>query len=122
MKNTILMLLGLVASTASFAQQATPQTLTASAPQTHLVATTDQKIKLYIQPQPTKGQIVLRDTHGHSLYTSTVALQAGFAKQFDIAELAVGTYRLTVTTGTQTVTKTFVVQPLPNVTFVVLQS
>jgi hypothetical protein len=122
MKKTILLMLGLVATTASFAQQTTLQPPVASISQTRLIATTDQKIKLFVQPQPTKGQIILRDVQGHSLYTATVALQNGLGTQFDISDLAVGTYQLTVTTGTQTITKTFVVQPTPNQTFVVLAS
>ena len=118
-------MLGLVATTASFAQQVTSQTgptPTASIAQTRLIATADQKIKLFVQPQPTKGQIMLRDAEGHSLYSATVALQNGLGQQFDVSSLAVGTYKLIVTTGSGTVTKTFVVQPVPNETFVVVPS
>jgi hypothetical protein len=84
--------------------------------------TTDQKIKLYVQPVASKGQIAILDAEGHPLYTRTVSLQKGLGQQFDVSGLGTGTYRLTLTTGTDTVTRTFVVQTVPYQNFVVLQS
>ncbi|MFD2937519.1 T9SS C-terminal target domain-containing protein [Spirosoma flavum] len=115
----LVLMLGLVATTAPFAQQTILQTPAASTYQARLLVTANQKIRLYIQPQSTKGLIILRDAQDHPLYTATVTLKEGFGQQFDITDLAVGTYRLTVTTGTATATKTFIVQPVPNQTFIV---
>ena len=120
MKKGILVMLGLVAGTASFAQETTPQTPAAALLQTRVIATPDQKIKLFVQPQSTKGEITLRDDQGHPLYTETVSLKNGLGQQFDITRLGVGTYKLTVATSTETVTKTFIVQPVQNTTFVVV--
>lgn len=122
MKKTILLMLGLVAGTASFAQESNPQTIASNDPQIHVVATNNQKVKLMIQPEDVKGKIALLDEMGHSLYTANVALNKGIIQQFDIAQLATGKYSLKVTTPTGTVTKTFIIQPTPYETFVVLGS
>ena len=120
MKKILALMLGLVAGTASFAQQPVAQSPAGSAPQTRLVMTADQKIKLFVQPTATKGQISLLDAKGHSLYATTVGFEKGFSQQFDVSDLAVGTYRLTLSTENGMVTKTFVVQAVPNTNFIIL--
>ena len=122
MKKTILLMLGLVAGTASFAQQTPTQTPASDTPNTHLVITPDQKIKLFVQPVASNGQLALLDAQGHVLYGANVSLQKGFGQQFDISNLPIGTYRLVIKANDETVTKTFVVQPVPNQTFVVQQA
>ncbi|MVM40353.1 T9SS type A sorting domain-containing protein [Spirosoma sp. HMF3257] len=119
MKNVLILMLGLVASTASFAHSVTTQP---TAAQTRLVMTTEHKIKLYVQPLQTKARLAIQDTNGRSVYTSTVALQKGLSQQFDVSGLGAGTYHLTIATGTETLTKTFVVQANPNESFVVQES
>ncbi|QKZ14848.1 T9SS type A sorting domain-containing protein [Spirosoma sp. KUDC1026] len=116
MKKVLTLMLGLVAGTASFAHTADVNP-TVSA--THLVMTTDQKIKLYVQPAQDKGDLSIRDANGHVLYNTTVSLQKGLQQQFDISNLGTGMYQLTLNTNHQTLTKTFVVQANPNVSFVV---
>ncbi|MVM28829.1 T9SS type A sorting domain-containing protein [Spirosoma sp. HMF4905] len=116
MKKILILMLGLVASTASFAHQSTTQPETA---QTRLVMTNEHKIKLYIQPLQTKAQLAIQDANGRSVYTSTVALQKGLSQQFDISGLSAGTYHLTIATGAETLTKTFVVQANPDESFMV---
>ena len=122
MKKTILLMLGLVAGAASFAQQTPTQAPASDKPQTRLVITPEQKVKLFVQPVAGNGQLSLLDTQGHVLYGANVSLQKGFGQQFDISNLPIGTYRLVVKTNDETVTKTFVVQPVPNQTFVVQQA
>lgn len=122
MKKTILLMLGLVAGTASFAQESNAQTSAAAEPQVHVMATSNQKVRLFVQPEASKGKIVLLDEEGHSLFTETVALHEGINQQFDIAQLATGKYRLQISTDAGTVTKTFIIQPVPHDTFVVLES
>ncbi len=123
MKKTILLMLGLVAGTASFAQESNSQTIAAVVePQVHVMALSNQKVRLFVQPEASKGKIALLDEEGHSLFAETVALHEGINQQFDIAQLATGKYRLKVTTSTGTVTKTFIIQPVPHETFVVLES
>ncbi len=109
-------MLGLVASTASFAHASTPQT---SAAQTRLVMTPEHKINLFVQPLAAKGQLAIWDANGQAVYTQNVALQKGLSQQFDIARLGTGTYHLTLKTGGQTTTRTFVVQESPHSSFVV---
>jgi hypothetical protein len=117
MKNALILMLGLVASTASFATSNEPSK--SAAPQTHLVMTNEHKIKLYVQPFQTKGQLAIWDANGKAVYTSNVALQKGLSQQFDFSNLGTGTYRLTLATGTETLSKTFVVQADPNTSFIV---
>lgn len=115
MKKVLVLMVGLVASTASFAHSSTVEP---SASSTRLVMTTDQKIKLYVQPTQTKGQVQILDANGQPLYNETVSLQKGLSQQFDVSNLGIGTYRLTINTGNETVTKTFVVQADPNTSFI----
>lgn len=116
MKKVLTLMLGLVATTASFAN--TPA-ITPEAAQTRVVMTTGQKIKLYVQPLQTKGQVAVLDAKGQTVFTETVNLQKGLSQQFDFANLGMGTYRLTLATGSETVTKTFVVQADSSESFVV---
>ncbi|MVM36631.1 T9SS type A sorting domain-containing protein [Spirosoma sp. HMF3257] len=119
MKKVLILMLGLVASTASFAHHVTTQP---TAAQAHMLMTAEHKIKLYIQPLPTKAQLGIQDAHGQSVYSATVALQKGLSQQFDISGLGAGTYRFTISTGTETLTKTFVVQATPEESFVIQES
>jgi hypothetical protein len=116
MKKVLMLMLGLVATTASFANEPTTTPETA---QTRVVMTTGQKIKLYVQPLRTKGQVTMLDTKGQAIFTETVNLQKGLSQQFNFANLGTGTYHLTLATGTETITKTFVVQANPSESFVV---
>jgi len=116
MKKVLILMLGLVASTASFANPTTPNT---SAAQSRVVMTADHKIKLYVQPLQTKGQLSIWDANGQAVYSRSVALQKGLSQQFDVSSLGTGTYRLSLTTGSETLTRTFVVQANPNESFVV---
>lgn len=116
MKKALILMLGLIASTASFAHESAPQP---AANQTRVVMTTDHKIKLYVQPLKTKGQVAIWDANGQAIYTANVALRKGLSQQFDFSDLNTGTYRLTLTTDGETVTKTFVVQASPNESFLV---
>ncbi|QMW01413.1 T9SS type A sorting domain-containing protein [Spirosoma foliorum] len=116
MKNVLILMLGLVASTASFANNSTIQP---SSTQTRVVMTAGQKIKLYVQPIQTKGKLAIWDANGQVVYKSTVNLKKGLSQQFDFSNLETGTYHLTVMTDTETLTKTFVVQANPNESFVV---
>ena len=124
MKKVLVLMLGLVASTASFANSSAtvPSTTYSVVSSTHLVMTPERKIKLYVQPLQTKGQLAIWDANGQPVYTQNVALQKGFSQQFDVSSLGIGTYRLTLTAGTETCTRTFVVQANPNESFVVQQA
>ena len=116
MKNVLILMLGLVASTASFAKPSIPQTETA---QSRLVMTAQNKLKLYVAPSPTKGQLAIEDAAGHAIYRTNLGFEKGLSQQFDFSGLGTGTYRLTLKTGQQTQVRTFVVQANPNESFVV---
>ena len=115
-------MLGLVAGTASFAPKSIAQATNTPTPQARVVMTADQKIKLFIQPVQVEGEVAITDANGHSLYTSTMNLKKGLGLQFDVSGLSAGTYRMTLKTGSEVVTKTFVVQPVPYESFVVLNA
>lgn len=116
MKKILILMLGLVASTASFAH--TSPTQPAAQP-TRLVMTPEHKIKFYAQPQPTKGKLIIWDANGYSVYSTVVNLQNGLRQQFDVSNLSTGTYHMTLVTDNATLTKTFVMQANPNESFVV---
>jgi hypothetical protein len=122
MKKTILLMLGLVAGTASFAQESNTPTMAPTEPIVHVMAASHQKVRLVVQPEASKGKIALLDEAGHSLFTENVALHEGINQQFDIAQLTTGKYRLKITTDAGVVTKTFIIKSVPNETFVVLES
>ncbi len=119
MKKILLLALGLVASSASFAHQSTTQPTVA---ETRVVMTTEHKIKLYVQPLQTKGQLAILDADGQAIYSTTVSLAKGLYQQFDFSSLGTGTYQLTLVTDTETLTRTFIVQADPNESFVVQES
>ncbi len=116
MKKILILMLGLVTSAASFAKPSIPQ---ATAAHARVVMTTDQKIILFVQPFHTKGQLAIHDASGQAVYTSTVFLRKGLRQQFDCSNLGIGTYRLTLTTGNEAITRTFVMQANPNQSFLV---
>lgn len=116
MKNVLILMLSLVASTASFAHPSVPQH---TATQTRVVMTTEHKIRLFVQPLQTKGQLAIWDASGKAVYSQNVALQKGLSQQFDFSNLSIGTYRLTLKTDNEILTRTFVVQEDPNDSFVV---
>lgn len=116
MKNAFILLVSLMAGSASFANPSVPQH---TAAQTRVVMTPEHKIKLFVQPLRAKGQLVIWDAAGKPVYSQHVSLQKGLSQQFDFSNLSVGTYRLTLTTGSETLARTFVVQPDPNDSFVV---
>ena len=122
MKKTILLMLGLVAGTASFAPKSIAQTTDAPTPQARVVMTADQKIKLYVQPVQAEGEVEILDASGHLLYTSTMNLKKGLGLLFDVSGLSVGTYQMLLKMGSEVVTKTFVVQPVPFESFVSLKA
>lgn len=117
MKKLFILMLGLVAGTASFAKTTTNQ-----APATAITLTADNKVKLIVAPEAAKATIALQDREGHLLYTSSVDLRQGINQKFNINELGVGTYQIAVKVGDQSTVKTFVVQERPAETFVMLES
>jgi hypothetical protein len=110
-------MLGLVAGTASFAQTTPSKT-----PETSISVTTDQKVKLVVAREKATAAITLRDADGHVLYSDNVDLRNGLYQQFNIAQLANGTYQLAVAIGKDTVVKTFVVDEQPAQKLVAIRS
>lgn len=117
MKNTLILMLGLVAGTASLAQ--TPPSKT---PETSVSITADQKVKLIVAREEATAAVTLRDADGHVLYRETVDLRNGLRQQFDVAGLANGTYQLAVSVGRDTAVKTFVVDEQPAQKLVAIRS
>lgn len=116
MKQVIALMLGLVAGTASFAQSTADQNPDV------VVTSTNQKVRVFVAPQPTKAFIKLFDNQGHVLYTQTANLAQGFRQQLNLTQLEPGSYRLTVVKDGQTIDKTVVIQDIPAQKQVTLES
>ncbi|GAB4038097.1 T9SS C-terminal target domain-containing protein [Spirosoma gilvum] len=117
MKKLFILMLGLVAGTASFAK-----TTTNEAPAAAISITSDNKLKLVIAPEVAKATVALHDQAGHLLYTESIDLRQGVTQRFVLDELSTGTYRVDVKVGDINTVKTFVVQERPAETFVMLES
>lgn len=108
MKKVLILMLGLVAGTASFAQTTTPQPLATS-----VLITSDQRVKLTVGREEALATVTLLDADNHVLYAQNVDLHQGLRQYFNIAQLDNGTYRLAVAVGKQTTVKTFIVDEQP---------
>jgi hypothetical protein len=117
MKKVFILMLGLVAGTASFAQTTEPQSPVAT-----ISVTSDQKLRLVISRENAKASVILRDTQGHVLYNSNVSLIDGLMQKFNLSELALGTYKLAVIIGDEVIEKTFTIDEQPAQKLVALRS
>ncbi len=117
MKNIFILMLGLVAGTASFAQTTGSKT-----PATSVSITADQKLKLIVARENASALVTLRDTEGHILYSSTVDLRDGLSQKFNLSELGIGSYQLAVSVGNEVVVKSFVIDDQPAQKIVALRS
>lgn len=107
MKTTLALILGLVASTASFATTTTDNTPNV------FVQSSNEKVQVYVAPQATKATIKLLDEDGHTLFTKTSNAENGIREKLNLSQLAPGTYRLTIGKGGETVEKTIVIEDIP---------
>lgn len=116
MKKILMLVLGLVASSASFATSNEPVKPVATA---SLIGS--EKVKLVIAPQPATATLALQDEQGHMLYSGNVNLRNGFQQQFDISRLDKGVYKLSVAVGNERTVKAFTVTEVPSHPLVTLQ-
>ncbi|QJW90593.1 T9SS C-terminal target domain-containing protein [Spirosoma taeanense] len=116
MKKILLLMLGLAASSASFATTNEPSKPVATA---SLIGT--DKVKLVVAPQPATATVALNDDQGHILYSSNVNLRDGIKQQFDISKLNTGVYRLSIAVGKERIVKAFTVTEVPSHQLVTLQ-
>lgn len=116
MKKILLLMLGLAASSASFATTNEPSKPVATA---SLIGT--DKVKLVVAPQPATATVALNDDQGHILYSSNVNLRDGIKQQFDISKLDKGVYRLSIAVGKERTVKAFTVTEVPSHQLVTLQ-
>lgn len=107
MKKTLALILGLVASTASFA------TTTSDNTPNVFVQSANEKVQVWIAPQATKATIKLVDENGNTLFTKTGNAQNGIREKLNLSQLAPGTYRLTIGKAGETVEKTIVIEDIP---------
>jgi uncharacterized protein YpmB len=117
MKNVLLLMLGLVAGTATFAQTDNSKT-----PETTVSVTNDQKVKLMVAREEATAAVTLRDAEGHLLFVENVDLRNGLRQYFNIAGLENGVYQLAVAVGKDSVVKTFVVGEQPAQKLVAIRS
>ncbi|WP_420148000.1 T9SS C-terminal target domain-containing protein [Spirosoma sp.] len=116
MKKILLLVLGLVASSASFAETNEPNKPAATA---SLIG--NDKVKLVVAPEKATATIALNDEVGHTLYSSNVDLRDGFQQKFDISNLEKGVYKLSVSVGKERLVKSFTVTTVPSHQAVTLQ-
>ncbi|HLL95459.1 MAG TPA: hypothetical protein VK404_10815 [Spirosoma sp.] len=117
MKNALLLMLGLVAGTASFAQTSNLKT-----PETSVSVTNDQKVKLMVAREEATAAVTLRDADGHILYVENVDLRNGLRQYFNVAGLDNGVYQIAVVIGKDSVVKTFVIGEQPAQKLVAIRS
>ncbi|GAB2576027.1 DUF3244 domain-containing protein [Spirosoma areae] len=108
MKKIFILMLGLVAGTASFAQSTDSTT-----PATTVTITNDQKLKLIVGKEEATATITLRDAAGHVLYSNTLSLRDGLQQKFNLTQLDEGSYQLAVVVGKETVVKAFSIANQP---------
>lgn len=113
MKKALLLMLGLVAGTASFANSTTEPAAFVS-----VQVMADQNIKLLVTPEAANALVTLQDAEGNVLYKKVSNLQKGLAQKFNLTDLANGTYTLVVNVGKQTTVKTVEVGAVPAQTVV----
>ena len=116
MKKILILVLGLAASSASFALPTEPIKPVATA---SLVGT--NKVKLDVAPENATATVSLRDERGHVLYASTVDLTNGVHQNFDVSNLDNGVYRLSVSVGNQQTVNSFTLVEVPSRQVVTLQ-
>ncbi|MCF0055377.1 hypothetical protein [Dyadobacter sp. CY356] len=101
MKKILLLVLGLVAGSASFANTNNDSKLSAK---TSVVE--NEKVKLVIAPMNAKARLELMDSEGHLLYSSRVNLSHGIKQVFDVSHLENGLYQLSLSVGDEQTVKT----------------
>ena len=116
MKKILLVVLGLVAGSASFAD-----TNETGKPAAFASIISKDKVKLVVAPMNTKARVDLTDNYGHVLYTSDVNLALGVQKMFDISNLELGVYKLSVSVGKERTVKTFDISETPSQQLVTMQ-
>ncbi len=116
MKKILLLVLGLVAGSASFAN-----TTETNQPSATASIISKDKVKLVVAPMDAKARIDLLDDFGHVLYTSKLNLGGGFLQIFDISNLQKGVYKLAVSVGKQRTVKTFDITEIPSQPVVKIQ-
>ena len=109
MKKILLLVLGLVAGSASFANTTEINTPSASAS-----IINNEKVKLTIAPMKAKARLDLMDDLGHVLYTSNVNLSHGIMQVFNISNLEKGGYKLSVSVGKESTVKSFDITETPS--------
>ena len=102
MKKILLVVLGLVAGSASFAN-----TNDSNKPSASASIISNDKVKLMVAPMKAKARVDLKDFYGHVLYTTNLYLGNGVLQIFDISKLETGEYELSVSVGKERTTKTF---------------
>ncbi|AKD56175.1 hypothetical protein [Spirosoma radiotolerans] len=117
MKKILLLMVGLVASSASFAT-----TNERNKPVATASILGNDKVKLVVAPQPANATLALNDEQGHVLYSSKVNLRDGFQQKFDISNLANGVYQLSVAVGNERTVQSFTVMQVPGYHMVSLQT
>lgn len=116
MKKILILVLGLVASSASFASTTEPIKPVATA---SLVG--NNKVKLIVAAEDVTATVALRDAEGHVLYSSNVDLKNGIHQNFDVSNLANGVYNLSVSVGKEQTVKSFTLAEVPSQQVVTLQ-
>ena len=117
MKKILLLVLGLAASSASFATANEPNKPLSTA---SLIG--NDKVKLVVAPQEATARVALQDEQGHVLYASNVDLHDGLRQKFDVSGLEKGVYKLSIAIGKERTVQSFTVTEVPGHPLIALQS
>lgn len=103
MKTVILLMLGLIVSTASFAKSGTTEPLGIK---TRLTLR-NGNVELAIQQKNTNALVKFYDERGFVLYQFKYNLKKGISQRFDVSELAPGNYKIEIEVDGEFITKEF---------------
>lgn len=110
MKKTLILMLGLMFGSASFAE--VEKDTTNNVPILAKVSVLKQgKIALTLSPADEVAFIKLNDEKGNLIYENKVYLKKGVTQPFDISELSPGKYNFIIKTTDEEVNETFVIKP-----------
>lgn len=104
MKKLTVLMLGLVASAASFASPSD------STPQATVAVASENKVVLTVAPEDVIAVVNLKNEMGRILYQEEADLQKGIRQNFDMSQLGEGTYQIEVWTGKTKSTKNILIQ------------
>jgi len=108
MKTIMILMLGLIVSTASLAKT-DKETSPSSAVKTRLTVR-GSSIELAIQKQDANASVELLDASNQVLYKFRYNIKKGISQRFDVSQLTPGNYRITIEVQKEKIVKEFAIR------------